>query len=259
MKAKSFLLTVPLAVSALMFLTFPANAVCWSWKPCADLQGYGYGAPTESQSVLPPLPQGGSVPPGSAAAPAPGATAAPGPAGSPEKLTPAEARGDGDRPASSRTGAGKAKAGTSAGTGKGGATSGRTGTCACSSPGQASRASARIGSRAGSGEGHAAAGTDAAASTHAGADARPGEGGAATCASSRSGSATCTGSGPGSPTTGTGAQTRSGLSAWYGAGHDAYGARHGDHAGDPGIGTARGHAPHLFDLTEASARRRASS
>jgi hypothetical protein len=74
-KAKSVLLTVPLAVSALTFLTLPANAVCWSWKPCADYQGYGYGAPTESQSVLPPLPPDGSVPPGTAAAPgaAPGA------------------------------------------------------------------------------------------------------------------------------------------------------------------------------------------
>ena len=56
MKAKSVLLTVPLAMSALTFLTLPANAVCWSWKPCADYQGYGYGAPTESQAVLPPLP-----------------------------------------------------------------------------------------------------------------------------------------------------------------------------------------------------------
>ena len=52
MKAKSVLLTVPLAMSALTFLTLPANAVCWSWKPCADYQGYGYGAPTESQAVL---------------------------------------------------------------------------------------------------------------------------------------------------------------------------------------------------------------
>lgn len=92
MKAKSVLLTVPLAVSALTFLTLPANAVCWSWKPCADLQGYGYGAPTESQAVLRPLPADGSAPPGSTAAPgdAPGATAAPGPAGAPEKLKPAK-------------------------------------------------------------------------------------------------------------------------------------------------------------------------
>jgi len=61
MKAKSLLLTVPLAVSALLSLSLPANAVCWSWKPCADYQGgYGYGAPpTESQSLLPPLPPGG--------------------------------------------------------------------------------------------------------------------------------------------------------------------------------------------------------
>ena len=69
MKAKSILLTVPLAVSALTVLTLPANAVCWSWKPCADMQGYGYGygVTTESQSVLPPLPPDGSVPPGTAA------------------------------------------------------------------------------------------------------------------------------------------------------------------------------------------------
>ena len=66
MKAKSLLLTVPLAVSALLSLSLPANAVCWSWKPCADYQGgYGYGAPpTESQSLLPPLPPGGAPPPG---------------------------------------------------------------------------------------------------------------------------------------------------------------------------------------------------
>jgi hypothetical protein len=55
-KAKSLLLIVPLAVSTLTFLTLPANAVCWFWKPCADYQGYGYGGPTESQTVLPPLP-----------------------------------------------------------------------------------------------------------------------------------------------------------------------------------------------------------
>ena len=40
MKAKSLLLTVPLAVSALTFMSLPANAVCWSWKPCADYQGW---------------------------------------------------------------------------------------------------------------------------------------------------------------------------------------------------------------------------
>lgn len=89
MKAKSLLLTVPLAVSALTFMSLPANAVCWSWKPCADYQGgYGYGAPpTESQSLLPPLPPGGAPPPGAPSGQQ-GATAAPGPAGAPEKLTP---------------------------------------------------------------------------------------------------------------------------------------------------------------------------
>jgi len=89
MKAKSLLLTVPLAVSALLSLSLPANAVCWSWKPCADYQGgYGYGAPpTESQSFLPPLPPGGAPPPGSQTGQQ-GATAAPTPSGAPEKLTP---------------------------------------------------------------------------------------------------------------------------------------------------------------------------
>lgn len=43
MKAKSLLLTVPLAVSALLSLSLPANAVCWSWKPCADYQGAANG------------------------------------------------------------------------------------------------------------------------------------------------------------------------------------------------------------------------
>ena len=89
MKAKSLLLTVPLAVSALLSLSLPANAVCWSWKPCADYQGgYGYGAPpTESQSLLPPLPPGGAPPPGFQTGQQ-GATAAPAPGGAPEKLTP---------------------------------------------------------------------------------------------------------------------------------------------------------------------------
>jgi hypothetical protein len=89
MKAKSLLLTVPLAVTALLSLSLPANAVCWSWKPCADYQGgYGYGAPpTESQSVLPPLPPGGAPPPGSQSGQQ-GATAAPAPAGAPENLKP---------------------------------------------------------------------------------------------------------------------------------------------------------------------------
>jgi hypothetical protein len=70
-------------------MSLPASAVCWSWKPCADHQGgYGYGAPpTESQSLLPPLPPGGAPPPGSPTGQQ-GAPAAPGPAGAPEKLTP---------------------------------------------------------------------------------------------------------------------------------------------------------------------------
>ena len=53
MKAK---LTVPLAVSALMLLTLPANAICWPWQSCA--------APAATQ----------------------GATATPAPTGTPEKL-----------------------------------------------------------------------------------------------------------------------------------------------------------------------------
>ena len=28
-------LTVPLAVSALILLTLPANAICWPWQSCA--------------------------------------------------------------------------------------------------------------------------------------------------------------------------------------------------------------------------------
>jgi hypothetical protein len=52
MKAKSILLTVPLAVSALTVLTLPANAVCWSWKPCADMQGYGYGYGVQTEFAV---------------------------------------------------------------------------------------------------------------------------------------------------------------------------------------------------------------
>ena len=65
MKAKSLLLTIPLAVTALTFLSLPAGAECWV-----------------------------TCPPGSAATPGAtgtqGATGAPGPAGSPEELTPAK-------------------------------------------------------------------------------------------------------------------------------------------------------------------------
>jgi hypothetical protein len=52
MNAKSLLLTGPLAVSALLSLSLPANAVCWSWKPCADYQGgFGYGCAADGVSV----------------------------------------------------------------------------------------------------------------------------------------------------------------------------------------------------------------
>ena len=121
MKAKSILLTVPLTVSALTFLTLPADAVCWSWKPCADYQGCGYGALTESQAVLPPLPADGSVPPGSTTAPggAPGATAAPGHRVSGTAEACQEASGDGDRSATTCAGGeAEAKTGSSAGTGR---------------------------------------------------------------------------------------------------------------------------------------------
>ena len=178
MKAKSVLLTVPLAMSALTFLTLPANAVCWSWKPCADLQGYGYGAPTESQAVLPPLPADGSVPPGSTAAPggAPGATAAPGPAGAPEQLKPAK------KPAATATAAPQLHGAEQSRSllqlrRKGSAAAG----CSAKS-GTASRAST------GPGPGSGTCGTSAGACAYA----SPGEGGAASAAS------TSPGSGPGS-------------------------------------------------------------
>lgn len=126
MKAKSLLLTVPLAVSALLSLSLPANAVCWSWKPCADYQGgYGYGAPpTESQSLLPPLPPGGAPPPGSQTGQQ-GATAAPAPAGAPENLKPKKPETTancGDR----RTSAGETEteAGSSPGASQGNSASG---------------------------------------------------------------------------------------------------------------------------------------
>ena len=170
MKAKSILLTVPLTVSALTFLTLPADAVCWSWKPCADQQGYGYGAPTESQAVLPPLPADGSVPPGSTAAPggAPGATAAPGHRVSGTAEACQEASGDGDRSATTCAGGeAEAKTGSSAGTGRsasGPTTCTTSGTRTCS--GKSSIASgASTGPRP-------ASGTSAAACAYA----SPGEG-----------------------------------------------------------------------------------
>ena len=113
MKAKSFLLTVPLAVSALLSLSLPANAVCWSWKPCADYRGdLGYGAPpTESQSGLPPLPPGrrhGSAGSGRGAG----------------KSETEEARSHGEGRGDSRTSPGEAEAGSSPGTSQGNSASG---------------------------------------------------------------------------------------------------------------------------------------
>jgi hypothetical protein len=52
MTAKSFLLTVPLAVSALLFLSLPAHAVCWSWKPCADYRGRWVRCSSHGVSIL---------------------------------------------------------------------------------------------------------------------------------------------------------------------------------------------------------------
>ena len=236
MKAKSILLTVPLTVSALTFLTLPADAVCWSWKPCADYQGCGYGALTESQAVLPPLPADGSVPPGSTTAPggAPGATAAPGHRVSGTAEACQEASGDGDRSATTCAGGeAEAKTGSSAGTGRsasGPATCTTSGTRTCS--GKSSIASgASTGPRP-------ASGTSAAACAYA----SPGEGSTASAAS------TGPGSGTGSPATSSCAQTgtRSGGSAGNRAGHDADDAGYGDHAGDPNRGerTRRPRAPH---------------
>ena len=193
MKAKSVLLTVPLAMSALTFLTLPANAVCWSWKPCADLQGYGYGGTTESQAVLPPLPADGSVPPGSAAAPGASARRHGGArssrvAGTAETCQ--EAGRDGDRGTTTCTG-------------------GEAETKACSSA--VASSSATTGAAPCSGKSGTASGampvtcpdkssTSAGACAHA----SPGEGSAASAAS------TSPGSGPGSPATATGScpQTR---------------------------------------------------
>jgi hypothetical protein len=94
MNTKSLLLTIPLAVSVLGFLSVPANAVCWAWQPCADTQGYGASGLTESQAVLPELPPDlpelppdGTLPPGATSAPPP-SSASTEPGGAPEKLTP---------------------------------------------------------------------------------------------------------------------------------------------------------------------------
>jgi hypothetical protein len=39
MRARGFLLAVPLAVAVASFATLPADAACWVWKPCAN--GFG--------------------------------------------------------------------------------------------------------------------------------------------------------------------------------------------------------------------------
>ena len=88
MKAK-FLL-IPLAATALTFLTLPAEAVCWAWDSCAK-DWYGDTAPIPKSGLLPELPANGSAPPSSTAPGATGthsATAVPGrPVGSREKPT----------------------------------------------------------------------------------------------------------------------------------------------------------------------------
>ena len=121
MKAKSLLLTVPLAVSALTFLTLPADAVCWSWKPCADYQGTATERRRNPRPCSHRCRQTGSAPPGSTTAPggAPGATAAPGHRVSGTAEACQEAGGDGDRGATTCAGGeAEAKTGSSAGAGR---------------------------------------------------------------------------------------------------------------------------------------------
>ena len=242
MKAKSILLTVPLAVSALTFLTLPANAVCWSWQPCADQPRYGYAAPTESQAVLPPLPADGKVPPGSTATegeasgataapaaptakpkpakkPAATATAAPQPAPAAKpKSAPAPAQAAAPPPAAPVPAQAKvAPPPACAGPASGASACACAGHSAqkpspqprtgCPSQRRADRASRR----------------KPAAPAYA-------------CASQLRNRSTGT-SGSGSPATTSGSCTQratcSGGSARVCTGHDADGARHGDHAGDP--------------------------
>jgi hypothetical protein len=78
------------AVSTLTFMSLPADAVCGSWQPYGDRQGYGYEPARKSQSVLPPQPQDDFMPLGSAVlgATLEAITAARPPAGAPEKITP---------------------------------------------------------------------------------------------------------------------------------------------------------------------------
>jgi hypothetical protein len=64
MNMRSLLLTVPVTISMLAVAPLSAEAACWIWKPCAN--NYDAGGPTESQSVLPPMPPEGSVPLGDA-------------------------------------------------------------------------------------------------------------------------------------------------------------------------------------------------
>jgi hypothetical protein len=78
------------AVSTLTFMSLPADAVCGSWQPYGDRQGYGYEPSRKSQSVLPPQPQDDFMPLASAVlgATLEAITAARPPAGAPEKITP---------------------------------------------------------------------------------------------------------------------------------------------------------------------------
>ena len=45
-------LTVPLAVSALILLTLPANAICWPWQSCATQGATATPAPTGTPEKL---------------------------------------------------------------------------------------------------------------------------------------------------------------------------------------------------------------
>ena len=225
MKAKSVLLTVPLAVSALTFLTLPANAVCWSWKPCADQQGYGYGGTTESQAVLPPFRQTAvclrarrrSGP----SARGHGGARSSRVAGTAETCQ--EAGRDGDRGATTCIG-GEAKAEACSSAGANGSATSAAG---CS--GESGTAS---GASTGPGPGSGTCGTSAGACAYA----SPGEGGAASAADPQPVPAQAQAAPPPQPAPAPKPAPAQAAAPGIGAGHDADGARHGDHAGDPRIG-----------------------
>ena len=237
MKAKSVLLTVPLAVSALTFLTLPANAVCWSWKPCADQPRLRLrstdGIPGRAATVAGRRQCASGLDcrsrakrrrhraqPGRrqqlkpAKKPAATATAAPQPAPA-AKPKPAPAPAQAAAPPPAAPAPAQAKAAPPP------------------APAPVQQAAPQPAPAPVPGESHAAARTGTSASTCA----CPGESSAASAASSATGTALRLRQ-PRHRTSGSCTQTatRSGGSAGYCAGHDADGARHGDHAGDPRIG-----------------------